>query len=304
MAERRAAAEPAGELPRVPTLLLAGEADFRTPLEDANAVAARLGATPVVVPHTGHSVLGNDFSDCARNAVAAFFRDGTTPACPAGLEPVVAAGVRAPRSLREVPQARKYGGRVGRTLNAFSATLADALVVDARRRARRHHARGGRPRRQDHAPSRGIRAARLELVPGVRVTGTLPPNAATATLRISGRAAARGSLTITRTTGAVRGRLGGRRISAPPRAASVAPARGDWGGPPPARRSSPSPALRALPAAALTSVRAHRGSAERRELLPLALVRRQRDRARVRRAGAATTSPLRRSSSARAACSG
>ncbi|HEX8208532.1 MAG TPA: alpha/beta fold hydrolase, partial [Solirubrobacteraceae bacterium] len=106
--------EPPGELPRVPALILAGEGDLRTPLEDAANVAGRLGATPVAVPHTGHSVLGRDFSRCAVAAVAAFFRDGSTPGCPASDPPVFPVS-RPPLSLREVPAARRYRGKVGRT---------------------------------------------------------------------------------------------------------------------------------------------------------------------------------------------
>ena len=62
------------------TLLLAGGEDLRTPLKDAQAVAARLGAAAqiVVLPHAGHSVLGSDISGCANAAVVAFL-SGTTP---------------------------------------------------------------------------------------------------------------------------------------------------------------------------------------------------------------------------------
>jgi pimeloyl-ACP methyl ester carboxylesterase len=224
-------------LPRVPALMLAGEADVRTPLEDANAVAGRLGAAALAVPHTGHSVLGSDFSGCARAAVAAFFRDGSAPACPPGIDPFVAPVRRPPRSLREVPVARRYGGRVGRTLNAVAFTLGDALVaslgaeIDGLRRVAA--VRRGTIGISDAGTSlRGV-----ELVPGVRLTGTFPNAGDRARFRVTGRAAARGRVTMRR-GGGVTGTLGGRRIRATPRAAAAARA---W---PEAREAVPFPALR------------------------------------------------------------
>ena len=64
----------AGTLPNVPTLILSGAQDLRTPTANARAVAARIPDTQLlVVPYTGHSVLGTDLSNCAENAVSAFF---------------------------------------------------------------------------------------------------------------------------------------------------------------------------------------------------------------------------------------
>ena len=230
------------DLPGVPALVLAGEADVRTPLEDANAVAARLGATAVPVPHTGHSVLGSDFSGCARAAIAAFFRDGSTPPCPAGIEPFVSPVRRPPRSLRQVPVARAYTGRVGRTLNAVAFTQQDALVAALAARldgttrvagVRRGTIRVG-------AGSVGLRG--VELVPGVRVSGDFTGDLGEARLRIRGRAAARGRLTIG-VDGSARGVLGGKRINARPRAAAASATAGPFGGPPAAKRLIPFPSL-------------------------------------------------------------
>ncbi len=66
-----------GPLPDVPTLILSGEQDLRTPTADARAVAAQIpDAQLLLVPFTGHSVLGSDFSGCAELAVQAFFGGG------------------------------------------------------------------------------------------------------------------------------------------------------------------------------------------------------------------------------------
>ena len=53
-------------LPAVPTLILSGTGDVRTPNSDAATVAARIpGSRLVTVPNVGHSVLGTDQSGCA-----------------------------------------------------------------------------------------------------------------------------------------------------------------------------------------------------------------------------------------------
>ncbi|HEV2814255.1 MAG TPA: alpha/beta fold hydrolase, partial [Solirubrobacteraceae bacterium] len=184
--------EPPGELPRVPALLLAGAADVRTPLEDANAVAGRLGATAVTVPHTGHSVLGADFSGCARAAVAAFFRDGSTAQCPPGIDPFVSPVRRPPRTLAEVPAARRYKGRVGRTLNAVAFTQADALVAALGAEIDGLKSVAGVRRGTIGVSARGTSLRGVELVPGVRVTGLFPNQGTQARLVVSGPAAARG----------------------------------------------------------------------------------------------------------------
>ena len=65
-------------LPNVPTLILSGADDMRTPTANADAVAAMIpDASVVVVPQTGHSVLTTELSSCAQSAVDAFFA-GTT----------------------------------------------------------------------------------------------------------------------------------------------------------------------------------------------------------------------------------
>ena len=232
--------DPPAELPRIPALVLSGEADLRTPLEDAVTVAARLGATAVSVPHTGHSVLGSDFSRCAVASLAAFFRDGSTPACPAGIGPALRPLGAPPRSLSRVPRARRYGGRVGRTLNAVALTRDDALVVGVGAQIDSRSRIAGMRRGTIAVSERAITLRGVEHVRGVRVTGSFPFAGSRARLRITGRAAARGRLTLTR-SGTVTGRLGGRRVRAVPRSASVRA--GAFGGPPEARDVVPFPAL-------------------------------------------------------------
>ncbi len=68
------AAGSASPLPNVPTLILSGEQDLRTPTSNALAVAALIpDAQVLVVPYTGHSVVGSDLSGCTAKALDAFF---------------------------------------------------------------------------------------------------------------------------------------------------------------------------------------------------------------------------------------
>jgi pimeloyl-ACP methyl ester carboxylesterase len=113
-------------LPNVPTLIISGADDLRTPTADARAVAALIpDATVVVVPQTGHSALTTEFGSCATDAVDAFF-EGTaikttcpSRSVPAYLRPAPAA----PASLRKLRPLGGTHGIAGRTEKAFELTL-------------------------------------------------------------------------------------------------------------------------------------------------------------------------------------
>ncbi len=135
-------------LPNVPTLILSGAQDLSTPTSGAEAVAARIpGSQLVVVPYTGHSVLGTDFSGCAQAAVKAFFSGAAVQPCAATPEPVLRPR-RSPRRSSSLVKA--VGGVAGRA---------------------GQHARGGarhdrRPRTtgdRRHTPGRAGTAERIEL---------------------------------------------------------------------------------------------------------------------------------------------
>ena len=67
-----------GPPPDVPVLLIEGEDDLRTPVENAQRVAAQFPrAQLVVAPATGHSALGADGTGCTDRAFARFLRGGS-----------------------------------------------------------------------------------------------------------------------------------------------------------------------------------------------------------------------------------
>src|SRR4051795_8310413 len=66
---------PPGPMPDVPTLLIEGQDDLRTPIEGAQGWLPRFKrATLVTIPGAGHSVLGADLSGCSDRALKQFFR--------------------------------------------------------------------------------------------------------------------------------------------------------------------------------------------------------------------------------------
>ena len=141
----------AGVLPNVPTLILSGAQDLRTPTSNALQVAAKIpDAQLLVVPYTGHSVIGSDFSDCASLAVTAFFSGGVgggqIQPCVPGRQPVRADAADADEARLRAPGpgAERQAG------------------PDADRRAR-HDRRPQPPGRRRHAAGRRAAPQRIEL---------------------------------------------------------------------------------------------------------------------------------------------
>lgn len=202
-----------GALPAVPTLVLEGAADLRTPLEQARrAVRAIPGARVVTVPRTGHSVLGSDLSGCVDDEIAAFAA-GTIPSCrPA--DPQIRPTPRPPLRLSSLAG----GTKALRTIAAVRATLADVrrqLIGDAiaagrsiSTGARTGGLRGGTARVEGDV----VRLQGVSYVPGVRVSGSYGTRTGQSSdLLVTGPEAARGRLEIDG-NGTARGVLGGRSV--------------------------------------------------------------------------------------------
>jgi pimeloyl-ACP methyl ester carboxylesterase len=114
-------------LPNVPTLILSGADDLRTPTANAREVAAQIpDAQLLVVPNTGHSVLGSDPTRCAQSALQAFFLGKPVEQCKRRTPPFMSLPTPLPpSSLADVPVARGSHGRAGRTLEATLLTVGD-----------------------------------------------------------------------------------------------------------------------------------------------------------------------------------
>jgi pimeloyl-ACP methyl ester carboxylesterase len=216
-----------GPLPQVPTLILEGQADLRTPLEDGQAVANQIpGATVVAIPHTGHSVLGSDLSTCGKNAVTSFFA-GQQPSACAPTQNLFFPTPVAPTRLSRLPGRT----RAGKTVNAVAQTLDDVRrhfigdAVAAGRAPRAGSRVGGLRGGYARYTGSGIVLERLSYVPRIAVSGLYHLAAkSSTTLRISGRGAPNGTITF-HGDGRVTGRLGGRKVRLKASAARVDPQR-------------------------------------------------------------------------------
>jgi hypothetical protein len=198
----------------VPTLILSGGFDLRTPREDAAGVAARIpGAQLVAVPFTGHSVVTSDLTDCTKNAIAAFFAGQPAAQCPA-TQQVIAPSPISPTRLSKLPGATT----VTKTIAAVTATVRDVKLqflgdeIAAGRATPVGSKVAGLRSGHATATSHGYDLRRVEFVPGVRVNGTVPAQKGSSTLTINGRSAPHGTLTM-HPDGTVTGRLGGRKVS-------------------------------------------------------------------------------------------
>ena len=199
---------PDSPLPDVPVLVLAGREDIRTPLEVGRRLAARIPRAQVVeVPKTGHSVLGS--APCARTALRRFFADRALGAPCRGRRRDQRIRPVPPSRLDAVMPARGIGGTPGRTVAAIVLTLRDldrGVVFSGDLGG---GLRGGTFRTRND----GMTVLRsFSYVPGVRLTGRLRgfDTDATGRLRVTGSAAARGTVTLR--DGRITGRLGGRAV--------------------------------------------------------------------------------------------
>ncbi len=209
-------------LPNVRTLIISGQYDVRTPLEDAQRTASALPQGQLVsVPFTGHSVLTGEQGSCGQSAVNAFLAGGTAAAC-TDTEDAFPVTVKPPRNLAGVTAASGLPKKVGRTLNGVAMTVTDlrqqvvgATIATGDLPSALGGLRGGSLR------IRGERRAVLrnyEYVPGLKLSGTYV-SGGTSTFTVTG-SAANGRLKIT-ASGRASGRLGGRRINRAPKASAA-----------------------------------------------------------------------------------
>jgi pimeloyl-ACP methyl ester carboxylesterase len=209
-------------LPNVPTLILSGGQDLRTPTENARQVAQLIpDAQILTVPYTGHSVLGSDPSSCSGTALGAFFAGAPVVSCPATVNRFPPARL-APTSLAGV-KGTGASGAAGRTVTASVETVRDLermILIFAFGEgkvpvgARFGGLRGGSVR-----VTKSVTILNhLSYVPGVELTGAfsndllLKGRGTAANLRISGTAASAGTIRFA-AGHRVSGTLGGHRFA-------------------------------------------------------------------------------------------
>jgi pimeloyl-ACP methyl ester carboxylesterase len=194
--------------PSVPTLLLQGGEDLRTPPEISARVAARIpGSKRLVVPGVGHGVTGSDPTGCAERALVRFVDGGAVPSSCRRVPTYVPGVVYAPAGFDSLPGFGTLPRRIGRTLRALEATFDDLRFVISP--AVLANSGGGL-----RGGSWAYRARRISLrgytvVRGVTLTGG---GSARLVFHVRGSKAAHGTVALS-TGGRLRGTLGGRRIS-------------------------------------------------------------------------------------------
>jgi hypothetical protein len=166
-------------MPNVPALILDGQLDLRTPLENGLEVAAELPrAKMVVVGGIGHDVLDSDPSDCALHALDRFVRDvpvgdpcrGTAKTNQIAPYPV------APTALEALAPPPGAHGTEGRIVTAAALTITDGYVSALQRAFagfNRLYGGGLRSGRFVANLTGSLHLLAYSYVPGVRVSGNL-----------------------------------------------------------------------------------------------------------------------------------
>ena len=215
----------AAPLPAVPTLILGGDQDVRTPLEAAARVRDQIpGARVLVLRGAGHSILARGDA-CVTRSLTRFLAGGT-PAAACGRAALDPWRVPVPpRSLAAVAPVRGLPGRPGRTVQAVRLTLRDASnAMNSGRRTAGGVAftgpRGGTGLVRLRGGALRLTLRRYVFVPGVAVSGTaevsLSGDRRAHDLVVTGPAASRGVVHIRQRAGF--GTLDGRpfRVTLPP----------------------------------------------------------------------------------------
>lgn len=217
-----AAPPAAGTVPNVPTLIFSGAQDLRTPSAQAARVAALIpDAHLVIVPFTGHSVIGSDLGHCASNALAAFFSSATVNACEPESD-LFAPTAATPTSLAGIHSPPGVGGRAGRTLGAVLDTIVDlnrqiiGATIQADANLPSGASFGGLHGGYARLGGSAVVLKGYASVPGVTLTGKLRISGGSllaSTLKIGGNHAATGTLRLGAAFKRVSGKLGGHSFS-------------------------------------------------------------------------------------------
>jgi pimeloyl-ACP methyl ester carboxylesterase len=194
--------------PTVPTLILQGREDLRTPPEVSARIAARIpGSRRLVIPGTGHSTV-SDPRTCSREAIDRFIAGKSLPKSPCKRIPTgIPAVLGAPKSFASLRVSGRLPRKIGRTVSAVGATIDDVLLVISPAAL----ATSGGGLRGGSWEIRGNRVVlkRYEAVEGVTLSGSI---GSAIRLHVAGSKAAHGTVTL-RAGSRLSGTLGGRRIS-------------------------------------------------------------------------------------------
>lgn len=155
----------------IPTLVLSGTQDLRTPTENALDLRSVLPRMEIVRVPVGHSVRTNDGSGCAVRQIRRFLADlSVKAACPSAFD-LPGAVAPPPRSIAAVPAIPQLPPNLSRVFRAAAITAQDALrYLDLNANHQSGGLRGGRVM----SSRRGfVKLDKVEGIEGVRVSGTI-----------------------------------------------------------------------------------------------------------------------------------
>jgi pimeloyl-ACP methyl ester carboxylesterase len=208
-------------LPNVPTLILSGAQDMRTPTSNAQRVAALIpDAQLEVVPFTGHSVIGSDLTGCASLALTAFFGGTSVQPCSASPNRFAPTPIT-PTKLAYVHPPSGLGGRAGQTLVSVLDTLVDlnrqliGATLQANQELPSGSSFGGLRGGSATLTASSATLRDFSFVPGVQLSGAFAVRNGqlqTTTIRISGASASPGTVRLGSSTKQVTGTLEGKRF--------------------------------------------------------------------------------------------
>ncbi|HEY3021477.1 MAG TPA: alpha/beta fold hydrolase [Solirubrobacteraceae bacterium] len=219
----RAVLPSSNPLPDVPALILNGRLDLRTPLENAQAVAAQLPhATLIPVPGNGHDEIDTDLSGCVARALFRFFTNRRIGEACIRTSNAVPPAPLPPATFKALDPHRGAPGDLGRVLRAAVETVLDVresfyMTADAGLQATRGGGlRAGTWRTQGQT---GFVLRGVAWAPEVKVTGRVTSRLGRfdGTVRVRAPEGLSGHLRFVRGHG-VTGVLGGRRVHLPARA--------------------------------------------------------------------------------------
>lgn len=223
-----------GGLPVVPTLLLAGGLDMRTPVEDAVRMKELLPHSQLVtVPGNGHDQVDSDGTGCVAKALARFTARKPVGRPCKGTSNLLAPIARAPASLSQYRPPARIAGDRGRVLLAALDTVEDARFSGLEAVYSGFTPRGGGLRGGSFSSTDAFTGTMTlrgySYVPGVRVSGTLQVDGSRVSGRVRVRGRVSGTLTL-RSSRRARAVLGGRGVTfAPAKGARAAQTAGGSG---------------------------------------------------------------------------
>jgi pimeloyl-ACP methyl ester carboxylesterase len=211
--------ESTAPMPDVPTLILSGAVDMRTPREGALALAATVPHAQFIgLAGSGHDVGDTDFTGCVDKGLQRFFADKPVGRPCNGRSVAASLAIVPPRTIAAVRPVPGIAGLRGRVLRAATTTVGDAGFSDdeAYYAGFDDYSAGGL--RGGHYTAIPTGAGDLLLlkdlvyVPGVTVNGTAVLNGTTlvAKITVRGPGGMSGRLKIGRR---ITGVLGGQHVS-------------------------------------------------------------------------------------------